>query len=506
MSPSEQRGLAPSGSSQVRSWFSPGVVLWLLAGYYALGLGLQLWVSDTAELDQAEQLVLTQQWRWGYGSQPPLYTWVQALLFSVFGVNLFALELLKGVLLFSTCLMTFLAGRELSGGDRVGLVAVFSLFFLPQFVWESQRDLTHSVMATTFTAATVWIAARLGWTRSAGGYAALGILAAGGLLSKYNYGIFLAALLVAMVSRAEWRPVLRDPRIGLSVAVCALCLAAPAFWVWQHPEEWLGDAAKLQAEAATDPFRAWLKGLGSLLQAGAGYALPLAAAHLVAFRWAGPAAVPQDDRPRMSARLLTRLLVVTGLVCVLAVCFRVRIKERWLLPLLYVLPLWVALRILPRLGEQRVRRLALLSAITAVVVLVAQPLRLVVAELTSPPQRLNRPDHELAEQLQSRGIRPAAILADNRLLAGNLRLSFPASVVSAPDGPSVEAARTGAVLIVWHAGKDPGPPAGLAEWVAKQGQATLPLDDAQFVEAPFKYFRRESMKLGYVYLPSGIQP
>jgi Sec-independent protein secretion pathway component TatC len=49
--------------------------LWGIVFVYFLFNALtQFCVSKTAELDQAEQLILSQTFQLGYGAQPPLYT------------------------------------------------------------------------------------------------------------------------------------------------------------------------------------------------------------------------------------------------------------------------------------------------------------------------------------------------------------------------------------------------------------------------------------------------
>jgi 4-amino-4-deoxy-L-arabinose transferase-like glycosyltransferase len=63
----------------------------VLGIYFLLQLIIRLLISPNLELDEAEQLLLTQQLSLGYGSQPPLYTWLLSGLFSLFGVSIFSL-------------------------------------------------------------------------------------------------------------------------------------------------------------------------------------------------------------------------------------------------------------------------------------------------------------------------------------------------------------------------------------------------------------------------------
>jgi hypothetical protein len=94
----------------------PRTAFGLLTGYFLLHLVLRSLISDSLQTDEAEQCFVTQVWLWGYGSQPPLYAWLQILTLGVFGVKVFALAIPKNLLFFSTSLFTCLMGREIEPG------------------------------------------------------------------------------------------------------------------------------------------------------------------------------------------------------------------------------------------------------------------------------------------------------------------------------------------------------------------------------------------------------
>ncbi|MCX6865636.1 MAG: glycosyltransferase family 39 protein [Verrucomicrobia bacterium] len=112
-------------------------ILLLLVLYFTLHLLLRLCVSNSAELDEAEQLLLTQDLRLGYGSQPPLYTWLQSGLFALCGINIFALAVLKNGLLFLTYFFVYLGAREITRDNNRAVIAMLSLLWIPQICWES---------------------------------------------------------------------------------------------------------------------------------------------------------------------------------------------------------------------------------------------------------------------------------------------------------------------------------------------------------------------------------
>src|SRR4051812_364573 len=98
-----------------------------LAIYFGLHVLTRALLSNNLQLDEAEQLILTQDWRLGYGSQPPLYNWIQKALFGVCGMNVVALSLLKNTLLCCAYLFTFLAAREILNGAKLAALAAVSL-------------------------------------------------------------------------------------------------------------------------------------------------------------------------------------------------------------------------------------------------------------------------------------------------------------------------------------------------------------------------------------------
>src|SRR5437868_3512212 len=72
-----------TGEDPVRAsaspWLAGGRAFALLGCYFLLQTLFRTLVSDSAELDESEQLLWAQAWQWGYGSDPPLYTWLQIL-------------------------------------------------------------------------------------------------------------------------------------------------------------------------------------------------------------------------------------------------------------------------------------------------------------------------------------------------------------------------------------------------------------------------------------------
>jgi len=74
-----------------RKFTRRSVVLIGLAIYFCLHACLRGLISPALNFDESEQSFLSQSLAWGYNSQPPLYTWIQKLIFEVLGCNAFAM-------------------------------------------------------------------------------------------------------------------------------------------------------------------------------------------------------------------------------------------------------------------------------------------------------------------------------------------------------------------------------------------------------------------------------
>src|SRR3974377_10219 len=95
-------------------WLIGPRALVLVACYFSLQALFRTLISNSAELDESEQLLWAQSWSWGSVPDPPLYTWLQIAAFRLFGTHIFALALLKNVLLFSAFLGTYLGAKQIT--------------------------------------------------------------------------------------------------------------------------------------------------------------------------------------------------------------------------------------------------------------------------------------------------------------------------------------------------------------------------------------------------------
>ena len=416
--------------------------------YFALQTILRVLTTRSVELDEAEQLVMAQEFRWGYGVQPPLYTWVQSLFFGVFGVNILALALLKNFILFGSCFFTFRAVREMTADVRSAAIASSSLFLLPQFAWESQRDQTHSVLAVMIGVALLCTLIRLTKNRSALGYALFGLLGALGCMTKYNFAVFLVALPLAVLSLKRFRGVVSDRRAWLAASVFALSGLPHIVWMRRHPADWLARANEVHEHAAT-LWQACVASFAGLIVAIVAFSgLAALVFGIVFFRVA--VVTEETETAKNFRRLVGRILLVAVLICIaLAAGFQAHFKDRWMQPVLFITPIVLTLWFFRRLDARRTKLLLAVNAFIAAAVLIALAATPVWAAATGHHRYLSLDYADLAAQLQQHGFSRGVIVSESRKTGGNLKLSLPDSLMLAPETPVFQTPANGSCALVW---------------------------------------------------------
>jgi Dolichyl-phosphate-mannose-protein mannosyltransferase len=396
----------------------------LLSAYPLFHLLIRLAVSEGLEQDEAEQVLLTQSLALGYqavAGQPPLYTWLQYFFFAVFGINIFALAALRALLQIVTQVALFRSAAMILGDRTVALCAALSLWLIPQFSVESMRK-THSVLATCLAALLVHALLVVWKSGGVAAYLWLGAILGLGVLAKYNFVIFAAALALAGVSVAPFRRRLVDRRVGLGLAMTTLLVAPHLVWVLHHLA-----AAATQIGTRMDMWtaRQWSIGaaglsLWSLGKDPFGY-LPLVVLNLAVF---GRPREAFSEAAAAVARLLERFwLIAFGVLTVaVLVIAMARFHAHWLQPFLVVLPLYMFLR--RPSASPTPRQVAIFAAGLGTAMVLLMGWRLVelwAGHRVRVQSRLNTPYPELVRKIGEAGFRDGVIVADNHKIGGNLR-------------------------------------------------------------------------------------
>ncbi len=481
----------------------PGIrQLWLLSsGWFLLNACSPLLFSSTADTDQAAELVRSQAWQWGYGSQPPLYTWIAKLLLALTGPALWPLLLLKAAILSGLAAALLLIGRQLQFSRAQQWISVVGLALIPQFAWESQRDLTHSVLATALAAFTLLLLLKLEAEPSPLHYALVGATSAGGLLSKYTFAVFLLGTLLTGLSLPSFRRRLLYPRLLIALGVFAVLLTPHLAWMLSNLELALSGTDKLQSGVGLP--LAPLQGLASAALNAVGFLTPLWLLGLVLVgRSIQPAANPGQ---RLLCRLPLAMAAVLSLVILISGA--TRIKDRWYQSLLFYAPVVLAVLSGPKPNPSRLRAYLQTGATAAVVVSVALPARIPLAGSLGRTSNANAPLLELLTQIRQQQGTPTLIISSDNFVGGNARRIF-AGVPVLPAHQAQQAAswlrdHPGTVLLLASSERQPG--RGLDKLLEALSAAGLqPPSPERFrtVAAPALWAPQESFALLLQALPS----
>jgi 4-amino-4-deoxy-L-arabinose transferase-like glycosyltransferase len=452
--------------------------------YFLVTLVVRLLLPPGLRMDESQQVFLSQWIAAGYDAQPPLYNWVQNGLFDILQNYVLGLAVLKSLVLILIVTTYGKLAHMLLKDRSFTLLATLGLFLTPQFFWQAQRDLTHTTATLLLVNLTLIAALKTLERPTTGRYLALGAAVGFGMLTKYNFAVVVLALMFATLLVAEGRRTLLNWRFGLTVLGAIIIFLPHAIWLIDNLALASTVTVKRMGEDAGSTGRLMqiLLGLGNLASMTAIIAAPGAALLLLAFGKPAAAALYRlatRDRSTLTgalspaARLMGLVLLVT--VALLAVLVFVTtfttLRDRWLLPLLHILPIVLCL-ILQAAGLDAEKALARVwrgAAILAAII----PVALLVSGRLDTSSHFRQPYREFAAHLrQDLPAEPSMIMTKDWHTAGNLKAQWPDVPVLATDFPNLTLplVKDGPAVLIWRG--EPEMPSQLRLWLAGRSRAT----------------------------------
>ncbi|MGE5147340.1 MAG: glycosyltransferase family 39 protein [Candidatus Eiseniibacteriota bacterium] len=227
---------APGGTRSQSLWsLDTGRGVAAALGVYVLvAFALRLILFPAGSQDDSEQLLFSQTLAGGYNhAQPPLYTWLVYGAQHILGVTLASVLVVKyaaiGLLYF--CLWR--AARLVLDDTRLAAYAALAPLAMYYVAWDALINYSNTVLMAALCAATFWAVIALDRRASIGTYVGLGAALGIGFLSKYGFGVFTGALLIAALADPVLRRRLFDRRILISLALALVILSPHLWWVAQ---------------------------------------------------------------------------------------------------------------------------------------------------------------------------------------------------------------------------------------------------------------------------------
>ncbi|MFB9951289.1 glycosyltransferase family 39 protein [Rhizobium puerariae] len=489
----------------------PDLVLWLIAAYYVFAVILRVLRSEALESDEAEQLFQSQFFLMGYGRQPPFYNWLQYAVIQLAGPSIFAISLVKNLLLFLTCAVYGLAARIVLKDRRLVAIAMLGVIAMPAVSVMAQRDLTHAI-ATLFAVSLFTYAFLRTLTRpDLAGYMLTGLAVGIGLIAKYNFVVVPVAAILAILPEPALRRRIFDWRLVPALLVVVVICLPHGLWVLGNlTEATAGTIKAMREDASGNAVVDRLSGLGTLATATLAGTLPVLAFFLIAFRR------PLVDTWRATS-LWTRVIGRTILLCLVAVGMiglgfgATTISEKWLSPFLVLLPLYLCLKLDAAgvdTGRSIPRMLFPVSAL-ALGFIAYMALGNVIGPHFGQYTKENLPSGPFIEEImtEAKGGKPAYVIAADPFLAASARLQMPDARVLLPSFGQTpllnQSERNRPGLVIWRT--DPGsalPPGGLEPYLQENGIAPERLIPTTRTVPYLFSGGRDGVTFGYAWAPA----
>ena len=467
---------------------NPAEILWVFAAYYVVQFFVRLLLPHGLRIDEAQQVLLSQWFAAGYDAQPPLYNWLQQAVFAVTGDYLVGLAALKSAMLLAVVSSYYALARLLVRQPALATMATLGFVFIPQMFWQAQRDLTHTT-ATMLMVNLIMIAAVLTLrSPTMRNYILLGGAAGLGMLTKYNFVLVLPSLLLACILQPGGVKRVLDPKIVIAMAVAGLIVLPHALWFLDNMGVASSVTAARMAEDASDTnrFHQIFLGLAELIQMTVLLAAPAVVVIGLPFgRTALSALRASSPESRFVGTFLAGILVILALM-ILVVTFTT-FRDRWLLPLLQVLPIYVVLKLEAHGVDADAGLRRLLPG--AMIALTLIPIAMLIAGYSGRPSHYQQPYGAFkAVFTEQEMLAPALIVVPDWLAAGNVKMQWPDTPVMTIQFPNLKTpydwSRDKPVVLMWR-GRETTVPSGLRNWAQDNLGDAATTTETRTVSLPF---------------------
>jgi 4-amino-4-deoxy-L-arabinose transferase-like glycosyltransferase len=419
---------------------SPAALLALLALYLAVMAVQASLLAPSGRSDDIETLLLSQSLAWGYEPKnPPAFYWLAWAATHAMGPGLPVIYALRLAGVFAAFAGLYAIARRLQPDPWLAACAGFAMLATLHFHWYLLFHLTNTTFAMALAPLAILALFRVRDRPTPASYALLGAVVGLGLLSRYNWAIFAAALAAAALTVPDWRARLFRPAALVSLAVILVMLAPHLVWVARNWPALAGqvEGQILGAEAPPYAHRV-LEGAANLAESAVSILIfPLGVLAALCFpRAFRPVAGPGPERASDLALLLRLVLFCLGFMLLYVAAGASYVKPHHLFFLAFA-PLWLIARLdAATLAPWRPRAFAGGLAACAGLAAAAYPLVVVDDARGCDACEEFQPVADYAAALRAAGFERGAILALSRrqdFPTAALRGAFPEARILTAD-------------------------------------------------------------------------
>lgn len=399
--------------------------LLFLGLYFIYNLLIKLLLSSTLEIDESEQAFLSQEFRWGYNQQPPLYTWITILILKIFGYCHFSFLIFRSVLLFFIHFFIFRISKILNQNLELAITVSLSLLLFFQFSVESFRQ-THTVLVTFSTCLFLYLIIKMQKKSTFFDYVLLGVILAVGVLSKFNFIIILFSVLTLINFDYDLKKIFINKNIILSISIFFLIIFKHGIWFIENYDTILNETTSDLKVKNTSYMITILPSTYVFFKGFLSFSIAFLLVVFLFFK--NEIKHFFIDKKKLEITFLLKVILISLFLFLLIVILSKanKLHERWLQPVLILLPI-VILGNLHKYYDIKLKKLNKILILIAILIMVYIPCSILFGPKLGFYERVNKPYKDFSILIKNENLLNDVdlIFCDEYEVAGNLKLYLP---------------------------------------------------------------------------------
>ena len=322
----------------MKLFYHPLLLIFL---YVLLHLSIRLIFDNSIQVDDREQIIVAQEILLGYDMpQPPLYSWFAYFFFKIFGINLYALSILKYFLIFITFIFIHRISNLIFANKETASMAIFSYLLMVPFAWHMHQGFTHTIMLSLGIVMSTYYILKIIHGGNLWMYFMLGISLAIGILGKYSFIVYCVLMTLVLISDKEFRKKFLEYRSSVTLLTLFSLILPHFLWLvdnWRRIHAYA--EARLEIESNTLSF---IEVLNKLLIGGLGFLSPLILI-LIFINYDKIFNLKKSPKNISLNEILFRhffLYLSFALILFTLFLDMKEVRVRWLHPILMIAPFW----------------------------------------------------------------------------------------------------------------------------------------------------------------------